>query len=119
MADPHDENSYRVVLDLADHPEVAHTIAPQSTKRTGQGMAKGTRIVLLRDTVIHEIEDALRNWLVELLKLAACGFGVLNGPRQGRLSDRRWNEFSLRPCGLVPERRQPGSSLPDRRGPFR
>lgn len=60
------KDAQRAILDLANHPEVAHPVAPQPTQWAGERLPGTAWIFAQGDPLIHEVEDAPGGLLVEL-----------------------------------------------------
>ena len=75
-----DDDNEPVVFQRTNQAVIANSIFPELAKRPFESFADGAGIVQLRDSLVQEPEDSVRDELVELFKLTA-GRGVkLNIP---------------------------------------
>ncbi len=119
VAHLHHEHAQSTVLNVTNHPAIAYPVTPESTKRAGQCLARGTRVFQSGDALVHEIDDASRHLPVELAELSLGRVGVINRPGQGLSLRQQPNAPVLVPCGHVPTRPRQGSSPPSPQCPAR
>ena len=66
VADLHHEYAQSTVLNVANHPAIAHSVAPETSKWPGQCLARATWVFPFGDAFIHEVHNAPRRLLIEL-----------------------------------------------------
>jgi hypothetical protein len=76
------EYDHSPVLDFADNPEVADTVAPQAAKVPFERLAEMARILATLYPVIEPAQDAPRDRLVQFPQLLLSKRGNFNGPGQ-------------------------------------
>ena len=75
----HDQPS---VLNFADDPEIANTVAPQAAEIAFERLAQMARILAALDPVVQPTQDTTGDWLVQFPQLLLSKPGNLNGPGQ-------------------------------------
>lgn len=107
-----DKDVEPTVLNIADNSVVTNAIAPETAKGAGQSFSHLAGIIGGGYTLIHEIEEASGNRLIELTKLVNGRCRVLNRPSQGPFSHQSRCKPILGLCEPVRVRQWLNSSLP-------
>ena len=66
VADLHHKDAQSAILNVTNHPAIAHPVTPEAPKRTRQCFACITWICQPGDTLVYEINDAPCSLLVKL-----------------------------------------------------
>lgn len=67
IASLHHKYAQSAILNIANHPAIAHPVTPEAAQRASQRLACAARVFQPGDTLVHEIDDAPCRLLVELL----------------------------------------------------
>ena len=58
VANLHHQYAQSAVLNVTNHPTIAHPVAPESTVRTGQSLARVAWVFQTGYAFVHEVNDA-------------------------------------------------------------
>ena len=72
----------RRILYVTNHPEIAHTIAPDSHLITCKCPSKVTGVGSLQEAFLKKPQDTFLGWLLQLLELFQGARIEINGPGQ-------------------------------------
>ena len=112
IANLHHKDAQSAVLNVANHPAIAHPVAPESSVRPDQCLARVAWIFHYGNALVHEVNNAARHLFFELAQLTFGRVGVFNCPGQGLVSHRQRNGPVLSLDGHAQAHRQRGNSLP-------
>ena len=112
VANLHHQYAQSAVLNVTNHPAIAHPVAPKSTVRTGQSLARVAWVFQTGYAFVHEVNNAPSSLFIELAQLTFGRVGIFNCPSQGLVSHRQRNAPVLFHREHAQAHRQRGSSPP-------
>jgi hypothetical protein len=69
VANLHHKDAQSAILNVTNHPAIAHPVAPKSSVRPGQRLARVAWVFQSGNALVHEVKDAPRHLFVELVQL--------------------------------------------------
>jgi len=66
VANLNHKDAQSAVLNVTNHPAIAHPVSPESTVRPGQSLTRIAWVFKSGDALVHEVNDAPRRLFVEL-----------------------------------------------------
>lgn len=80
VADLHDQHAQRTVLNVTDHPAIAHSVPPESAEGSGEGLPRTAGVFQTSNALVHEVQNTPGDLPVQLAQLLLGCIGVLNRP---------------------------------------